>query len=365
MAVTSGMKHAARGAVLCMAMTTSGCVSLGGQHLEHDQVDYARSIDRAQKRQTLSNIVSLRYADTPSFLPVTQVIAAYTFEGSANASATGSTLEGSGVAGSVGGNILYSNRPTFTFTPTTGEAFAAGYIRPLSPALVLPLVQSGVPIDLLLRIVAQSIGDLQNSAALSGKNNSGSLGFFELIHTLRRLQLKGALTVRFEQTENGNRVFLAIDPSRMEDEAIATDARKARKLLHIADSTKEFEFVYGAVPERGARVGIVTRSVIGILTEIGAQIEVPEGDVDIGATTPTVRLLEVETRPTIVIHVGKQAPPDAYASIVYGNEAHQQCYWIDRQDFDSKFAFSVVQNLIALAETSQNNKAPIVTIPAG
>ncbi len=351
--------------LLGASVVSSGCAAFGSERLEHDQVDYARSLDRAQKRQTLSNIVSLRYADTPSFLPVTQVIAAYSFDGSASASLTGSTIEGSGTAGTLGGSVGYSNHPTFTFTPTTGEAFAAGYIRPLAPALVLPLVQSGVPIDLLLRIVAQSIGDLQNSAALSGADNSGSLGFFQLIHTLRRLQLKGALTVRFEQAEGGNRVFLAIDPTRSDDDAVTADARTARKLLHIADSAKEIEIVYGAVPERGAKLGIVTRSVIGILTEIGAQIEVPEADVKAGATTPTVRLLEVETRPTIIIHVGKQAPPDAYATIAYGNGEAQQCYWIERQDFDSKFAFSVVQNLIALAETSQNGKAPIVTIPAG
>lgn len=351
----------ARAALLVATLAAAGCVSFGGGKLEHDQVDYARSLDRAQKRQTLANIVSLRYADTPSFLPVTQVIAAYNFDASASALAAGSTINGSGTSGQLGGSVGYSNHPTFTFTPTTGEAFAAGYIRPLSPALVLPLVQSGVPIDLLLRIVVQSIGDLQNSAALSGAQSSGSVGFFELIHALRRLQLKGALTVRFDKAEAGNRVFLAIDPTRSDDAAVAADAQAVRKLLHVPAAAKEIEIVYGAVPERGATVGVVTRSVIGILTEIGAQIEVPQADVDARATVPTVQLLDVETRPTIIVHVGAQAPPDAYASAAYGSSQ----YWIDRQDFDSKFAFSVVQNLIALAETSGDAKAPIVTIPAG
>lgn len=357
-----GLTKPAAGAVLLGAgLLAAGCVSFGGGKLEHDQVDYARSLDRAQKRQTLANIVSLRYADTPTFLPVTQVIAAYNFDASATASVAGSTINGSGTSGSAGGTVGYSNHPTFTFTPTTGEEFAAGYIRPLSPSLVLPLVQSGVPIDLLLRIVMQSVGDLQNSAALSGAGaSSGSVGFFELIHVLRRLQLKGALTVRFEKTDDGNRVFLAIDPTRSSDQDVADDAQLARKLLHAPVGAKEIEVVYGAVPERGATVGVVTRSVTGVLTEIGAQIEVPEADVHSHATTPTVKLLDVESRPTIIVHVGQQAPPDAYASAVYG--ANQ--YWIDSRDFDSKFAFSVVQNLIALAETSGNSKAPIVTIPA-
>ena len=61
-----------------------------------------------------------------------------------------------------------------------------------------------------------------------------------------------------------------------------------------------------------------------------------------------------------LFHVGDQPPKNAYTTIAYQDHA----YWIDARDFDSKFAFSTVQSLIALAETSQNSKAPVVTIPA-
>lgn len=345
---------------LAAAVATGGCGSFGATRLSTDQVDYSRAIDLAQKRQTLSNIVGLRYAESPSFLPVSSIIAAYSFDRTLTSSIQGGTaVVGSTL--SAGGTALYSNRPTFTFTPVKGEDFANGYIRPMAPSLVLPLAQSGVPIDLLMRIVVQSIGDLQNSAALSGKENAGTIGFYELIHCLRRLQLKGALTVRFEHGEKANRVFLAIDPTRSDDRSVAADADQARKLLKVPASAKEIEVVYGAVPERGAAVGMVTRSITGILTELGAQIEVPDGDVQAKATFPTVKLLQVESRPTIVIHSGEKAPPDVYAEVAYRNRH----FWIDPMDFDSKFAFSVVQNLIALAESSQNAKTPIVTIPAG
>jgi hypothetical protein len=39
-------------------------------------------------------------------------------------------------------------------------------------------------------------------------------------------------------------------------------------------------------------------------------------------------------------------------------------YWVERNDFDSKYAFTVVQNLMALAESDTSTKAPVVTIPA-
>jgi hypothetical protein len=74
-----------------------------------------------------------------------------------------------------------------------------------------------------------------------------------------------------------------------------------------------------------------------------------------------VHLVGGETRPTIVVHVGKKAPADAYASIDY----HGATYWIDNDDFDSKYALTVLQNLIALSQANQDQKAPILTVPAG
>jgi hypothetical protein len=44
-----------------------------------------------------------------------------------------------------------------------GEYFAKAYIHPLAPALILPLADSGIPIDLLLCITTQSIAGLDNA----------------------------------------------------------------------------------------------------------------------------------------------------------------------------------------------------------
>jgi hypothetical protein len=54
-------------------------------------------------------------------------------------------------------------------------------------------------------------------------------------------------------------------------------------------------------------------------------------------------------------------PKNAYAVITYRGST----YWIDNNDFDSKYAMTVLQNLIALAQANQDQKAPILTIPAG
>lgn len=349
-------------AALCPLFMTSGCAWFGPHMLRTDQVDYERALGDAKKREMLATIVGLRFGDSPSFVAVSQIIASYTFE--ANAGVTGET--GSGPAGATYGQATagasYSNHPTFTFVPTTGEALATGYIRPLPTELVLPLADSGVPIDLLLRLSVQSIGGLQNATPLGGPDSDGSPGFFALLRALRRLQLAGQLTVSYKQAEHDHtaRVTMTLG-SDGAPPGTADDLAEVRRLLHLSPAVHEYAVAYGPASGNGRTINMVTRSVMGILTNLGAQISVPEDDVKRGSTVPTVHLVGGETRPTIVVHVGKQQPPDAYATVVY----HDATYWIDNDDFDSKYALTVLQNVIALSQANQDQKAPILTVPAG
>lgn len=344
----------------CAALVLGACSSFGPGRLNHDQLDYSRALNDASKRQTLANIVGVRYADSPGFLSVSQVIAAYTFERSGNAILNSAGAGSNASYAQLGGSAAFSNRPTFTFTPVTGDAYATSYIRPLSPSLVLPLAQGGVPIDLLLRIAVQSIGRLQNSSALGGPHSEGSPGFFRLLAALRRLQLAGVANVRYRQTDNGGHVYLSLDPSmRRPNPQIESDTRDVRQMLGLSDRQTDYEIVYGHSTEPDV-VTVTTRSVQGILATLGAQIEVPAEDIERHDTMPTVGLVGGETRPTIVVHNGERPAPGAFADIVYRGRH----FWIEQSDFDSKFALSVVQNLIALAAITQNDKTPVVTIPA-
>ena len=66
------------------------------------------------------------------------------------------TPAGQGMGAS--GTLAYADHPTFTFTPMTGDYFARAYIHPFAPAVILPLANSGVPVDLLLRIGVMELG---------------------------------------------------------------------------------------------------------------------------------------------------------------------------------------------------------------
>ncbi len=342
---------------LLLIGTTFGGCAFGPQALKADQVDYGRALGEAKKREILSTVVGLRYADTPGFLDVTQIIAAYTFDASTIAQVNSSPDPGGPRAGA-SGTVTFSNHPTFTFTPTAGENYAKTYIHPLSAAQILPLAQSGVPIDLLLRIAVQSLGGYANASMLGGPAGNGSPEFFELIRLLRRLQLDGAIGIHFEPADS-QQIVVSLKKSADASPATTADYKTFRDLLHLAPDTDEFKVVSATSRPDPHSISVLPRSLLAILTDLSAEIDIPAEDIESGATQPAVQMVGGETRPVLVIHSGKP-PRDAYASIRY--RSHQ--FWIANTDFDTKYALTVVQSLEAVAQVSDNSHAPLVTVPA-
>jgi len=67
-----------------------------------------------------------------------------------------------------------------------------------------------------------------------------------------------------------------------------------------------------------------------------------------------------ETRPIVLIHAGKKIQGSVHSAVSYRGSR----FWIDDADFDSKYALTVVHDLMALAEQTDTSHAPLVTVPA-
>ncbi len=182
-----------------------------------------------------------------------------------------------------------------------------------------------------------------------------------MLAVLRRLQLAGEVSIAYEPGPDGGSVSLSLGLLRGSASAAVTkDVARARELLALPGGTAPYPITTGNDGSVSRGIAIVTRSVLGILTDLGAEIEVPAADINDGATKPAVQLVGGETRPVILIHAAKKPATPVYASIVYRNSR----FWIDDADFDSKYALTVVQDLMALAEETDISHAPVVTVPA-
>ncbi|HEY2533794.1 MAG TPA: hypothetical protein VGJ20_38705 [Xanthobacteraceae bacterium] len=256
--------------------------------------------------------------------------------------------------------------PTFTFQPLSGAQFAQSFIRPLSPADLLPLAMDGLPIDVLFRLGVQSINGLSNAVALTLTGAAGSPDFFLLLYDLRRLQIAGLLSVRLERSaasagthsdSDRGRVYYSI--AKTSDPGLRGVVEEVTRLLGMPSGVSEAEVIYGLNPEPG-QVALLTRSMLGVLGQLALQIDVPPDDIARHLTFPTVGNIGLEHRPVVIIHSGAAAPADVFTAVQY----HRTWFWIAEDDFDSKLAFTVLQILLALART-ENAPGAIVTIPAG
>jgi hypothetical protein len=333
----------------------TGCVRVPAGRVTMDRMDYGQVIAESWKRQTLLNVVRLRYADAPVFLDVASVINTYSLSGTV--SAGGSVSNGQlGDAVSMGAGGAWSNTPTVTYQPLMGDRFTKSLLQPIPPAAVMQLIQGGWPTDLVLKTVLRSINGIRNDSLGVG----GDPGFRELVEALFRLQRAGGLGNRVEARKDGSAVILML---RREGKSSGQleDARRVAELLGLEEGASEIDVVYGFAPRSGHEVAMVTRSMLEIILDLGTGIDLPAGGAASGRVLLGLRQAGEEAAvPLVHIRSGAAAPDMAYAAVPY--KGHW--YWIDDSDIASKRIFTFLMILFSLAETGQAPAAPVVTVPS-
>jgi hypothetical protein len=73
-----------------------------------------------------------------------------------------------GVYGSIGGQAVYTDRPTITYVPMTGERFLRGLITPIDPKNISFMLQSGYPADFILGLTVESLNGVRNRTTAGG-----------------------------------------------------------------------------------------------------------------------------------------------------------------------------------------------------
>ena len=168
---------------LCPAiLVLASCSAIGPNSVHHDRFDYNQALSDSWKEQTLLNIVRLRYADMPIFLEVASIVSGYTLEGSVNLTGNVSsenTVQGDFLTLGTGGK--FTDRPTITYAPVTGEQFHQSFMTPVPPKLLLFLMESGWQ---LMDYEEDRLGENELMAAMT--TSTGPFAYFRKSRNLAR-----------------------------------------------------------------------------------------------------------------------------------------------------------------------------------
>ena len=336
-----------------------GCSGIGPSTVPRDRFDYTAAISDSWKNQMLFNMVKIRYGDAPVFLDVSSVISQYQLAGALNLGAT-INYPPSSTSGTLGWAGTYVERPTITYTPIMGDKFARSLMSPVPPPALLSLMQAGYPVDLVFRLLVQEINGVRNRFGGEARAQSAEPEFYSLIEKMRQIQSSAAIGMRFTRKEKEEATFMVMRGER--DPAIEALSAEVRKILGLDPDAKEFNVVYGAVPKDGKEIAILTRSMLQVIVDLSADIEVPAAHVEerrVGPTHVEEAVKSGKILPLVRIHSSSEKHKDAFVSIQY----RDTYFWIDDRDLMSKKIFSFLMFLFTLMETGEKGTAPIVTVP--
>jgi hypothetical protein len=233
-------------------------------------------------------------------------------------------------------------------------------MTPVPPSSVLFMLQSGYSADRIMPIMLDSINGLNNEA--NRLKRPADPKFTRLVELMREGQLAGAIQIRVEQTKGGaESSVLIFGPSK--DPQLAARGRELKSILGIKPDLRELRVHYGGYSGKDDEIDMMTRSMLQIMLEFAAVVQVPESDVAQGRAAPGL----VDTAapgaasgPPLRVLVADTAPKAAYVAVQYDN----RWFWIADTDIQSKYTFGIIMLLFSIADTGVKGAAPVVTIPA-
>lgn len=347
--------------LLCLALLAlASCTSIGPATVRRDRLDYSEALAEAAKREILLNIVKLRYGDVPNLVSVSQLVAGYSIEGRIDLRSDFFREDfnfSDDVNFGVGGT--FSDRPTVTYTPIKGEDFVRVMLTPIPPGELIAMLAAGTPADAVLGLAVQSINGRRNWSGDAHVGGHLDRAFDQILALLEALRADGLLGFRFDVQPTGRTAYLLIDQP---PDALGPRAARLLELLGLDPSTRSFPVRFGLGDGRPGEIRIYTRSLFEILNILGAQIDVPDGDITDGRTYPTRATGEaLEALPIVTVQASEFQPFGAYVAVDYrGTWFH-----VDDSDYRSKRVFSVLMLILNLVENIGGQQLPVITIPSG
>ena len=343
----------------------TGCSSIGPSSIHHDRFDYNEALSDSWKEQTLLNIVRLRYNDMPIFLEVASIVSGYTLEGSVNLTGNVSsedTVQGDFLTLGTGGK--FTDRPTTTYVPVTGEKFHQSFMTPVPPKLLLFLMEAGWPAEVVLPMTIDAINGMRGRKAVGKWARSGNQDFYRVIRLISDVQESGSMAMRIVKDDNDKETVVIFFYKDDIPPEIADKRDRVTQILGVEAVSDQITVRYGLLPRTDDEVALLTRSLLQMMIALSHLIQVPETHLEKGFTYPIdyeAGAEEVKLGKLISIKSSPEQPDSSFVAVRYMDS----WFWIDDADIDSKRTFTFLMILFSMMESDESEGLPLVTIPAG
>ena len=362
--------------LVCITFMVTGCKSLGPRTIRADRFDYNQEGAQSGNEQMLLNILRVRYGEPIYFLEVASMLSQYTFVAGAELNSWKNDLDVwknpalravYGIRSDPGArdtwmvNLSYSDRPTITYAPLQGEAFANRVMSPIPPATVFYLSQSGWSIDRLLECCVQRIGNTRNAPIHNIREADvwSTVKFRTIAALLKKIQDAGHLqfSVEVDPERQVSYLYPARDVPGLEEEI-----QELGELLEIAPGADRYKIVPGGPAVGKNELVMQTRSLLGVLNALAQGITAPDKHQESGQVlTASADEGEVLTKPWLTVEHSIRPHADVFVQVHYNG------YWwfIRKTDWTSKRTFALLAYLFSLQASETAAGLPVVTVQAG
>lgn len=342
--------------VICICTLLAACSSYGPKSMDRDQLDYGNSIGDNWKNQMLANIVKMRYLDMPVFVDVGAIVSGYSLSTTVNGRVGLNDSFSSGNTSGLGASGTYTDRPTITYMPKTGDDYLRAILEPVEPKNLLALIQAGYSSELLFTWAVESISGVHNWPAKASNSRTADPEFLEFVNLMQELQELGAVGFEIRTDPgSGDQVIFTLNKMGL-SESTQEKSRRVSEIIGLDENREQYRVIYAPFRTDSDTLTIQTRSVLQMLGAMAGFINVPP---ELATHATPGHTVSAGARRPFNVHSGKDRPEESFAAVEYND----YWYWIENSDMGSKGVFTLMLFITTLTNTQGTAKAPVLTIP--
>lgn len=340
--------------VLCT--TLASCGSYGPRSMDRDHLDYGNAIGDNWKNQMLVNIVKLRFVDMPVFVDVGSIVSGYSLTTSVNGRLGFGDSFSSGNTQGVNAGGTYTDRPTITYMPKTGDDYLRAILQPIDPAKLLALIQAGYSARLLLTWAVEAVNGVKNYSTRSIEGRTADPRFYEFVGLMEELQALGAVGFELDTDPSTKHNIIFVLNKEGLAESTMQKSQRASELIGLEQGRDRYRVLYAPFRTDSETLSMQTRSVLQMLGVMSGFVDIPSAQASYAL--PGFDVSRIAMRP-FHVHSGLERPEQSFAAVMYKN----YWYWIDNADMASKRVFTLMLFMTTLTNQAESADAPVLTIP--